>query len=117
MKIFTTVLIFVALALSFTFALDENAMKLQNEAFDRALVSFGLAKGLNAVISLIQGTQLSFAPVGVGVSFSVGEALDPFNDIVERFSWIMLAATVSLGIQKNTLAVERENVFASRVRA
>ena len=100
MKIFLTVLIVTLLALNFVFILDENAMVLQNEAFDRALVSFGLAKGLNAVISLIQGTQLSFTPVGVGINFSVGEVLDPFNDIVERFSWIMLAATVSLGIQK-----------------
>ena len=100
MKIFLTISIIILLALNFLFVLDENAMVLQNEAFDRALVSFGLAKGLNAVISLIQGTELSFTPVGVGINFSVGEVLDPFNDIVERFSWIMLAATVSLGIQK-----------------
>jgi hypothetical protein len=100
MKIFLTVILVVLLALNFLVVLDENAMILQNEAFDRALVSFGLAKGLNAVISLIQGTELSFTPVGVGINFSIGEVLDPFNDIVERFSWIMLAATVSLGIQK-----------------
>ena len=31
---------------------------------------------------------------------TVGEMLDPMNDLIERFSWVMLAASVSLGIQK-----------------
>jgi hypothetical protein len=92
-------MIFV-LVLSLSLGVDESAKEIQNEAFNRAFMAFGLAKGLNMVISLIQGTQLSFTPVGVGLSFSIGEILDPFNDMVERFSWVMLASTVSLGIQK-----------------
>jgi hypothetical protein len=100
MKVFVSVLLIILLILSLGLGIDENAMKLQDEAFSRALVSFGLAKGLNAIISLIQGTELSFTPVGIGLNFSVGEILDPFNDMVERFSWVMLASTVSLGIQK-----------------
>jgi hypothetical protein len=100
MKVFVSVLLIILLILSLSLGIDENAMKLQDEAFSRALVSFGLAKGLNAIISLIQGTELSFTPVGIGLNFSVGEILDPFNDMVERFSWVMLASTVSLGIQK-----------------
>ena len=39
-------------------------------------------------------------PAGVGVTLSIGELLDPFNDMVERFSWVMLLTSVSLGIQK-----------------
>jgi hypothetical protein len=92
-------MIFV-LVLSLSLGVDESAKEIQNEAFSRAFMAFGLAKGLNMVISLIQGTQLSFTPVGVGLSFSIGEILDPFNDMVERFSWVMLASTVSLGVQK-----------------
>ena len=88
------------MAVSLMLGLDENAMILHNEAFDRTVVAFGLAKGLNAVISLIQGTELSFSPVGIGLNFSIGEVLDPLNDMVERFSWVMLFASVSLGIQK-----------------
>ena len=105
MKIFISILLICILALSFTVGFDEEAMKLHNEAFNRAMVSFGLAKGLNAIISLIQGTELSFTPVGIGLNFSVGEVLDPFNDMVERFSWVMLAASVSLGIQKLLLVL------------
>ncbi len=100
MKIFISILLILVLILSLGLGVDEYAMKLQDEAFNRAMISFGLAKGLNAIISLIQGTELSLTPVGIGLNFSVGEVLDPFNDMVERFSWVMLASTVSLGIQK-----------------
>jgi len=100
MKIILTLLIVLIVLLSLSFTLDENALKLHDEAFERAMVAFGLAKGLNAIISLIQGTEVSLAPAGLGLTFSVGEVLDPFNDMVERFSWVMLFASVSLGMQK-----------------
>ncbi len=100
MKIFLSIVLILFLVVSLAFSIDESALALHDAAFDRAMITFGLAKGLNAVISLIQGTELSFTPVGVGLNFSVGEVLDPFNDIVERFSWVMLFASVSLGIQK-----------------
>lgn len=34
------------------------------------------------------------------MSLALGQALDPINDLVERFSWVMLASLTSLGIQK-----------------
>lgn len=67
--------------------------------FDRALVAFASARALNGVISVIQGTEVALQPAGVGVTLTVGEMLDPLNDLVERFSWIMLAATAALGAQ------------------
>ncbi|MDF1879320.1 hypothetical protein JHD46_06680 [Sulfurimonas sp. SAG-AH-194-C20] len=105
MKIFITIFLIIVIVLSVSFEVDILAVKALDESFNRALLTFGLAKGLNAVISLLQGTELSFAPIGVGLNFSVGEILDPFNDMVERFSWIMLAATVSIGIQKIMLSL------------
>ncbi len=100
MKILLSLLLIFLLLLGLNIEIDESAMHLHNEVFERAMVAFGLAKGLNAVISLIQGTELQFAPVGVGLNLSIGEVLDPFNDMVERFSWVMLFASVSLGVQK-----------------
>ncbi|MEA3331549.1 MAG: hypothetical protein U9Q29_07655 [Campylobacterota bacterium] len=96
MKIFVSVLLILVLALSLVIGFDEGAMELHDEALERAMVAFGLAKGLNAIISLMQGTELSV----FGVNFTIGEVLDPFNDMVERFSWVMLASSVSLGFQK-----------------
>jgi len=104
MKIFISVLLIIILALSLNIELDNSALALHDEIFQRAMIAFGLAKGLNAVISLIQGTELSFA-VGIGLNLSVGEVLDPFNDMVERFSWVMLLSSVSLGIIKIILVL------------
>ena len=76
-----------------------------DEAFRRALVGYALARGLNGVISVAQGTEVAVQPAGVGVNFAPGEILDPINDLVERFSWIMMLATSSLGIQKVLLSM------------
>ncbi|HSG64235.1 MAG TPA: hypothetical protein VLD39_04515 [Gammaproteobacteria bacterium] len=69
------------------------------EALTRALVTFAVARSLNGVISTAQGTELSVEPGGVGVNFSIGEILDPINDLIEQFSGIMLVAASSLGLQ------------------
>ncbi len=92
----------VVLIIVVNFLPQIEKMTLQNidRSLERALISFGTAKGLNAIISVAQGTEIAATPAGVGVNFAVGELLDPINDMVERFSWVMLASSVSLGIQK-----------------
>jgi len=75
------------------------------EGFQRALVTFGLARALNGVISVVQGTEVAFQPAGVGVNLAPGQILDPVNDLVEDFSWVMLASTTSFGIQRLMLEV------------
>lgn len=66
----------------------------------RALVSFAAARALNALISVAQGTEVSLQPMGVGVNLTVGQALDPVNDLIEQFSTLMLVASVAFGVQK-----------------
>ena len=73
--------------------------------FQRAFITFALARTLNGVISAVQGTELALQPAGVGITLTPGEVLDPVNDLIERFSWIMLGATISLGIQQVLLDV------------
>ena len=73
--------------------------------FRRALVTFALARTLNGLISAVQGTEIALQPAGVGVTSTPGEVLDPVNDLVERFSWIMLGATISLGVQQVLLDI------------
>ena len=86
-------------------------------AFKRALVGYALARGLNGVISVAQGTEVAIQPAGVGVNFTPGEILDPVNDLVERFSWIMMLASSSLGIQKVLLSMSAWNGLALAVLA
>ncbi len=101
--LFTLVLAFL-IFLGATAQIDTQAVSIHDDTTERAFFTFAIAKAINAVISLIQGTELSFAPVGVGLTFSVGELLDPLNDMVERFSWIMLLSSASLVIQKFIIA-------------
>jgi len=93
------------LTLSFMKPIDNSSQSQLDSALTRAMIGFGLARTLNGVISVAQGTEFAVQPAGVGVNFSPGEILDPVNDLVERFSWVMLLATSSLGVQKILLEV------------
>ncbi len=66
-----------------------------DEAAERALQAFALARGINAVISVIQDVEIGFT-FGLAATLSPGEILDPVNDLVERFSLAMLVASALL---------------------
>ena len=104
-RIVFAVLIITATALAWWPALQAEGNATIESAFKRALVTWALARGLNGVISVAQGTEVAIQPAGVGVNFAPGEILDPVNDLVERFSWIMMLATSSLGVQQILLAM------------
>ena len=90
--------------------IDEKGVTYTDDAFKRALITFGIARGLNGVISVAQGTEIAVHPAGFGVNFTPGQILDPVNDLVEQFSWIMLASSASLGIQKVLLSISSTTV-------
>ena len=79
---------------------DRPGREYLNQSMTRTLVTFGIARALNGVISVAQGTEVAIEPAGVGVNFAPGEILDPVNDMIERFSWVMLSASASLGLQQ-----------------
>jgi len=88
-----------SVALAWTEHIDTAAHEATTTNFKRALAVAGLARALNGVISVAQGTEVAVQPVGIGVTLTIGEILDPLNDLVERFSWLALFASVSLGLQ------------------
>jgi hypothetical protein len=95
-----TVVAVVTAILALSGFADETSGDYADQAFKRALVTFAVARGLNGVISVAQGTEVAVEPGGVGVNFTVGQILDPINDLVEQFSSVMLVAASSLGLQK-----------------
>ena len=99
-KILLALLFIAAIVLNLNQTLDTSSKQHIDKAFNRALITFGIAKSLNGVISVAQGTEIAIQPAGIGINLTPGQILDPVNDLVERFSWIMLASTTSLGIQK-----------------
>ena len=66
---------------------------------------YAVLRGLNGVISMAQGTELSIEPMGVGVTLTPGELLDPLNDLIEQVSSVLLLASASIGIQKILLSL------------
>lgn len=98
--------IFIIFASS-SVVINESAKDVIDKSFNQALIVFGSAKALNAVISLAQGTEINLPFVVV----AIGEVLDPINDLVEQFSLIMLASLVSLGIQKILLNFVSNDFF------
>lgn len=100
LKILASVGLALLFAASMTRVLDHGASQPVDSAFQRALVTFAVVRGINAVVSVVQGTEVAIEPGGVGVVLTPGEVFDPVNDLIERFSWIMLASSTSLGAQK-----------------
>lgn len=98
-RIFISGLLIALIALSWSGVLEKPARAGTEATLTRALATYAIARGLNGVISVAQGTEIAIQPVGVGVTITAGEILDPLNDLVERFSWLVLVACASLGTQ------------------
>lgn len=94
--------VFLALVLNWLPALDDLALRYLDGAIADNLLIYATARALNGLISVIQSVQLSFS-MGAGVAVQLGEALDPLNDLVERFSAFVLYALAGLGLQKVVL--------------
>jgi hypothetical protein len=104
-RILLVILMLGVVAVSSITTVDRFAEQKYEALFQRAFITFAVARTLNGLISAVQGTELALQPAGVGVTLTPGEILDPVNDLVERFSWIMLGATISLGVQQVLLDV------------
>ena len=98
-KALISIVLIVIVSLSWSGKLDQAAHDATLTNFKRALAVAAIARGFNGIISVAQGTEVAIAPVGVGVTLSLGEILDPLNDLVERFSGLTLIASVALGVQ------------------
>lgn len=103
--IMTVMIVFVAVGLTWIPSISDMATTYVDAGLKRSLVSFASARALNGVISVLQGTQFVAEPFGFGIVLSLGEILDPINDMVEAFSSVMLTASVAFGIQKLLLMV------------
>jgi gas vesicle protein len=76
-----------------------------------SLKVFAAVKTMDVLVSAAQGTEISVAPVGVGVTLAVGEALEPLDDLIERVSWVLLASIIALGLQILSLELLQHGVI------
>jgi hypothetical protein len=90
---------------AWTKPLDTMAQQRVDEGFKRAIVSFGTARLIGAVISVVQDIDFSAQPFGVGVKIAPGQVLHPIGDLVDKFADMMFAATVVFGAMKMLLII------------
>ena len=94
--------------LAWSGSLDAIAEGYVNDSLLDAGLIYATARGINALVSALQGTELDLWLV----TFSIGELLDPINDVIERFSAVMTVAITSLVIQQLLLAIVSDVTFS-----
>lgn len=62
---------------------------------------YATARGINALVSVLQGTEIDLPML----TLTLGELLDPVNDLIERFSGVLTFALGALILQQVMLAV------------
>lgn len=81
--------------------LDDLANRVNSESITEAMVVYGIARSINAAVSLIQSAEVS---VIVG-SINPGKVFAPINDLIERFSTVMTWSISSLALQRILLSI------------
>lgn len=77
--------------------LDATAQSYLAEASFDSGKTYLAVRGLNAVVSVLQESQVSISPAGVGVNLAVGQVLDPLDDMTERLSDVLVLSTAVVG--------------------
>jgi hypothetical protein len=97
-KLLVVAALALVLALIWLQPLDAMAQRHVESGFKRALTTFAAARTLNAVLSVVQSTSIG-VHIGVAGSVHPGAILEPLDDLIEQFSAVMLAATLSFAAQ------------------
>jgi hypothetical protein len=110
-KALVSILIVLLVALSSTRVLDDYVDDYTTESITNAAITYATARGINALVSMVQSSEVE---AGIGVvsgSITVGELLDPLNDMIERFSTVMTWVLASLAAQKVLLLLASHELF------
>lgn len=104
-RIGVLLLVAAVLACAWLRPLDGPAQRQVDDGLQRALVTYGSARVLHALVSVVQGTEISASPAGVGATFTPGQALAPAAEMLKQFSDLMLFVCVAFGVQKLLIIV------------
>ena len=101
----TIATILLLIILSWIGALDKYSDNYTRKSIYEAGSTYAVARGINAIVSVLQSSTVTTG-VGVEGSMTIGEVLDPMNDLIERFSKVMTVVLSSLVLQKILLVIE-----------
>jgi putative ubiquitin-RnfH superfamily antitoxin RatB of RatAB toxin-antitoxin module len=100
------VTVLLLILISWFGSLDRYSAEYIDDSLVKSTVAFGVARSLNAVISVFQSVT-----VGVGMTVTIGEALSPLNNLIEDYASLMKLAIGSLIIQKLLVEIVSDNFF------
>ena len=109
-KTMLVVLIIAVTLISWVGIIDNQSKKYVNNATGQALVAYGSARGLNALISMAKSIEISIPYFG-GLGAQPLEILDPLDDLIEQYSSIMKFSLVSLLMQKILIEITSTAFF------
>ena len=109
-RTWATLLIVLFVGMSWLGGIDKHADKYTHDSLIQAGTAYAAARGVNAVVSMLQTSTVGVS-IFANSSISIGELLDPINDLIERFSSVMVVAFGSLVLQKVLLVIVTHEIF------
>lgn len=109
-KIYIILLIVILTVGSWLTGLNEYSYEYIKESLSEAGIAYASARGINALVSMLQSTEIGIS-FGVSGTLSIGEILDPLNDLIERFSDVISLVIGSLMLQRIILAIVSRTFF------
>jgi hypothetical protein len=94
------IIFLLSIIILFSFPLyDKFTKNYINQSLKSSLITYALARSLNAGISVIKNSSIE-AGAFVSGNLAIGEVVDPINDAVERFSTLLTNSLWILGSEK-----------------
>ncbi len=109
-KAIVGIFIVLLVAVSSSRLLDDYVDNYTTTSIKNAALTYATARGINALVSVMQSSTIE-AGVIVSGSITIGELLDPLNDMIERFSTVMTWVLASLAAQKLLLLLASHELF------
>ncbi len=110
-RVIVMAVVLVLMLVSWLGVIDRASTEYIDSSLVQASVAFGVAKLLNALISMLQSVEVEVSMITFSGSLGLGELLDPFNDLVEDYSSLMKLSIGSLLIQKLLLGIISDLFF------
>ena len=107
LKAAVVVLVVALLLLAWMGYLDTYSHEYLGTSIKNTGILYGVVRGINALVSVLQSSEVSVMLVSV----NIGELLDPLNDLIERFSNVLVFALGALVFQQVMLGIVSHNVF------
>jgi len=111
-KIIVSIFLVFLIILAWSKTLDIKAENYNIETTKDVITTLAITRSINAALSVVQNSSLLLG-VGVQVDMAIGQVVNPINDFLDRFSWVLLFALISLGIQDVIISIAQTPLLNS----